>query len=123
MKRLAIGAMWVSLLCLCIPANAGMSVYTIHLLGGAPYYYPKAAKVVFGQPLQWKNSTGTFHTITHKGCSQGRACAFDSGPLAPNATFSLYHLKPGIYHYYCRLHPIMRGLLIVRPSQKVFLSF
>jgi len=122
MKRLTIGAMGISLLCLCIPANAGLSVYTIHLLGSAPYYDPKAGEVIVGQPIQWKNSTGTIHTITHDGCFREGPCAFDSGPVAPNATFSLYHLKPGVYHYYCRLHPIMRGRLIIRPPKKVFLS-
>lgn len=96
-----------------IPASAIHQVFSISLSGVAPYYSPAHATAIEGQPIQWVNSTGSLHTITHDSCVGNNPCAFDSGPLRADARFSIYILNPGVYPYFCRLHPIMRGTLIV----------
>ena len=96
-----------------IPASSTHQVFSISLSGVAPYYSPVRATAIVGQPIQWINSTGSPHTITHESCVGQKPCSFDSGPLRSDARFSIYTLKPGIYPYFCRLHPIMRGTLIV----------
>ena len=94
------------------------SVYSITLSGFPPYYSPVSATVTVGQSIRWINDTASLHTITHDGCIRQGPCAFDSGPLSSNAVFSLYDLKPGVYPYRCRLHPIMRGTLRILYSKE-----
>lgn len=85
----------------------------INMEGGAPYYSPVEAKVVRESLILWRNSSASPHTVTHKGCMGGSTCAFDSGVVAPDQSFTISGLPPGRYQYICRLHPIMQGELIV----------
>ncbi|GJL63647.1 MAG: hypothetical protein NPIRA04_23010 [Nitrospirales bacterium] len=85
----------------------------IAMKGFAPYYTPEFATVLAGYPIQWDNRTATAHTVTHDGCLTGESCAFDSGAISPENSFNLLSLQPGTYPYYCRLHPIMRGVITV----------
>jgi plastocyanin len=82
----------------------------------APYYSPTFVHIGTGTPISWDNPTADLHSITHDGCKTSERCAFDSGPLGPNGTFSVPHLPPGSYSYHCSFHPIMRGVLIVVES-------
>jgi len=91
----------------------GSGLYHITMEGSAPYYTPVVATVPAGYRIQWDNRTATVHTVTHDACLTGKACVFDSGSVAPGNSFSLSLLQPGIYSYYCRLHPIMRGAITV----------
>lgn len=86
---------------------------------GSPYYVPIAPTVVSNTPIQWDNPTPTHHTVTHSGCIEdGGSCLFDSGAVPPGSSFSVPGLPSGRYTYHCRIHPIMRGRLVVtdRPS-------
>ena len=55
-------------------------------------------------------TSGTTHTITSD--TQG---AFDSGSLAPGATFEHTFTTAGTYHYHCSIHPTMTGVIVVNP--------
>ena len=55
-------------------------------------------------------TTGTTHTITSD--TQG---LFDSGSLAPGATFEHTFTAAGTYHYHCSIHPTMTGIIVVNP--------
>lgn len=80
----------------------------------APTYFSFQHAVVKAEiPILWVNSTPTHHTVTHDGCMGGGACVFDSNPIPPNGRYEIPGLPPGEYSYHCRLHPIMRGKLIV----------
>ncbi len=78
-----------------------------------PYYSPSTVRIGFGTPIFWENPTADLHSITHDACRTHELCAFDSGALGPNRTFTLNQLPPGYYPYYCTFHPIMRGVLVV----------
>lgn len=96
------------------PAVATPPYTAIIIESGSPYFVPKSATVSSGAPIRWDNPTATEHTVTHLGCLEnGDACAFDSGVVLPNGSFTLPGLAPGHYPYLCRLHPIMHGVLIV----------
>jgi plastocyanin len=100
-----------------LPTQATPPPFEIVIDGGSPYYYPASAKVPAGAPIRWDNPTGSPHTITHDGCVDGGLCAFDSGVVSPNGSYTAPGLAPGRYPYQCRLHPIMRGVLtIVEPA-------
>jgi plastocyanin len=95
--------------------TAATAPYTAIIIdSGSPYFVPKSATVSTGAPIRWENPTPTEHTITHMGClEESDSCAFDSGIVMPNESFTLPGLAPGRYAYICRVHPIMRGTIIV----------
>lgn len=104
-------------------AKALPTPFMITLENQSPYYKPVIAKVTTGTSITWHNPTPTHHTITYDGCSPQRQCAFDSGAIPPNGSYTLKSLPPGRYSYHCNIHPIMRGNLVVtsttHPSESI----
>lgn len=99
------------------PATGASLSGQILMEDGSPYYVPVTATVASGNPVRWDNPTPTHHTVTHNGClEEGTACLFDSGTVSPGSQFTIPGLPAGRYPYSCRIHPIMRGLLIVMDS-------
>ena len=95
-------------------AAAVVPPFSIAIDSEPPYYLPKAAVVLSSSiPIRWENTTGTTHTITHDGCDAG-TCLFDSGSVRPGDSYEVPGLPPGDYAYFCRVHPIMRGILSVK---------
>ena len=97
-------------------ANAAPSTLRITISTFSPYYSPKLVQIGTDTPISWENPTATLHSITHDGCKTGERCAFDSGAIGPNRTFTVHDLPPGYYPYHCSFHPIMRGVLVVLES-------
>jgi len=96
------------------PTTATPPYTAIVMESGSPYFVPKSATVSTGAPIRWENPTPTEHTATHVGCLEdGEPCAFDSGIVLPNDTYTLPGLAPGRYQYVCRIHPIMHGVIVV----------
>ena len=94
-------------------AKAAPSTLRITISTFFPHYSPKLVQIGTGTPISWENPTATLHSITHDGCKTGERCAFDSGAIGPNRTFTVHHLPPGYYPYHCSFHPIMQGVLVV----------
>lgn len=115
-QRRVLGLFLGSLLVIGSLAMAAPSTTRITIGTFAPYYSPTLVHIGTDTPISWDNSTGALHSITHDGCKNGTQCAFDSGPLGPNGTFTVHELPPGSYPYHCSFHPIMRGALIVVKS-------
>lgn len=82
----------------------------------APYYRPALAIVPDGVSIHIVNPTSSPHSMTHDGCRISRPCAFDTGAVQPGKDFTIPSLPPGRYSYYCMLHPIMKGDIIVLPK-------
>ena len=66
--------------------------------------------VTAGTNVVWKNLDDDPHTVT---ATDG---SFDSKGLAQGDTFTHRFSKPGTYRYYCKVHPMMRGTIIVKES-------
>jgi plastocyanin len=64
--------------------------------------------VAVGGSVTWKNLDDDPHTVT---ATDG---SFDSKGLAQGDTFTYRFTKPGTYTYYCKVHPMMRGTIIVK---------
>ena len=94
-------------------AGIQSSSVSIILEGLAPYYVPPIAVVPVGSVVTWTNPTPSPHSIRHDGCLTLGRCAFDSGAVLPDGTFSIPLLPPGHYPYHCELHPVMRGMVVV----------
>jgi plastocyanin len=101
-----------------LPVGATLPSLRIIMESVSPYFLPSTARVAAGTPIRWDNPTATFHTVTADACLTGEGpCAFDSGSVPPDGSYTVPSLPPGHYPYHCRLHPIMRGVLtVVAPS-------
>jgi len=114
--RRGLAFLLISLFVISPFAIAAPSAFRITVGTFFPYYSPEFVHIGTGTPISWENPTSDLHSITHDGCKTGEGCAFDSGPLGPNGTYTVRHLAPGHYPYHCTFHPIMRGTLVVTES-------
>ena len=74
-------------------------------------FEPAPVTVHIGDTVEWKNYDSVAHTVTEDGGST--APVFDSGNIAPGATWRYLVQKQGTYHYKCTIHPYMKGEVIV----------
>lgn len=71
-------------------------------------YSPNPVSVPVGGTVTWRNNDNTTHTSTANGGS------FDSGTIAPGASFSRTFPTAGSFPYHCTLHPGMVGTVNVQ---------
>ena len=71
-------------------------------------FVPERLELAAGDTVVWTNKDFLPHSVT---ASQARV---ESGDLAPNKSFRLVARKKGELPYICRLHPVMKGLLVVK---------
>jgi plastocyanin len=71
---------------------------------------PKEIVVSVGTKVTWTNADDVPHTATAK----GEDSAFDSGAIDTDEKFSFIFTKPGVYAYYCKVHPHMTGVVTVK---------
>ena len=73
-------------------------------------FIPKELDIAVGTNVTWQNADDVPHTATSKDDPQ----VFDSGPLDTDDKFSFTFNKPGKYAYYCKVHPHMTGVVVVK---------
>lgn len=78
------------------------------------FYSPSTIKITKGQEVKWTNSDNFIHTVTSGDPSSGGNREFDSGTIAPKASFATTFMNEGEYNYYCVYHPWMFGSIIVK---------
>ncbi len=71
---------------------------------------PKDITVPAGATVTWVNQDDTPHTVTANDGS------FRSRTLDTDERFSFTFAKPGEYLYFCSIHPMMTGKIVVRGS-------
>jgi plastocyanin len=71
-------------------------------------FSPGTLKVRVGDTVTFTNDGGIDHTVTATSGAQ-----FDSGSLAPGATFKFTAEKAGTVSYVCTFHPGMQGTIEV----------
>ena len=79
------------------------------------YFTPKSIIINTGDSVVWTNSGHDGHTVT---ADNG---AFDSGPIAKDASFAQRFMNQGIFRYYCKVDggpggKGMSGVVIVLPK-------
>jgi plastocyanin len=75
-------------------------------------FQPRQITVKVGTTVTWTNEDPTSHTVT-SGTRGNPSGLFDSGDVAPGATFSFTFTQPGTYDYYCKIHSGMDGVVVV----------
>jgi plastocyanin len=69
---------------------------------------PMAVTVPVGGTVTWVNGDDVPHTVRAVDGS------FHSKPLDTDERFSFTFTKPGVYNYFCSIHPKMTAKVIVR---------
>jgi plastocyanin len=82
------------------PAGGGTAVAI-----GDNSYTPASVKVTAGDKVTFENGGAIAHTVTGDG--------FDSGSLAPGASFEFTAKEAGTVSYVCTFHPGMQGTIEV----------
>jgi amicyanin len=70
-------------------------------------FNPKQVTVKAGDTVTWINGDDIPHTVTSK------TLVFRSKALDTDDKFSFTFTKPGTYLYFCSLHPMMTGSIVV----------
>lgn len=70
-------------------------------------FSPLTLTIAAGETVRFVNDDQEAHTATAMDRS------FDSGGLDANDSWEHRFAKPGTYHYYCQMHPYMRGTVVV----------
>jgi plastocyanin len=73
-------------------------------------FSPRELTVASGTRVTWVNHDDVPHTAT----SSVKPRAFDSGALDSDDRFSFVFEAPGVYEYFCSVHPHMTGKVIVK---------
>jgi len=123
------------ILCICLVISAvGPRLYAAE---GAPMtvlvkmsdqlvFEPDHITIHSGDTVEWKNTSVLVHTVTDQPERAGNpkdavlpkgASGFDSGNLAPGATYRHSFSAPGRYQYFCKPHEAagMTGVITVVP--------
>jgi len=71
-------------------------------------YGPLMLSVPVGTTVTWVNHDEEPHTVT------SATGAFSSAGLVNEDTFEQTFTKPGTYEYFCKVHPFMKGTVVVK---------
>jgi len=73
-------------------------------------FSPPDLTIVAGTTVTWKNEDGEVHRVQddHKG--------FASAALDTGDSYAHTFATPGVYHYFCTIHPYMVGKIVVKPA-------
>jgi len=71
-------------------------------------FVPERLEVAAGDRITWTNRDFVPHTVTAK--TQG----IESGDLTQGKSFTYVAKRPGEIDYICRLHPVMKGSVVVK---------
>ena len=75
-------------------------------------FTPASVSARVGQTLTWTNEDTVQHNVTYLS-----GPSFSSSPrvMSPGASFSIKLTQSGEIHYFCSIHPWMKGTIIVSP--------
>lgn len=76
-------------------------------------FVPGQVSIAPGTTVIWTNEDGFPHTVI-SGTRDNPTGLFASGNVAGGASFSFTFSEPGVYEYFCAIHPGMRGTITVQ---------
>jgi plastocyanin len=93
-------------------ATAADSGATVHVVMKVLEFTPATVDAKVGQTLTWTNEDTSPHNVTYVS-----GPVFRSSPRAlnPRRSFAIKLTDSGTIHYYCSIHPWMKGTIIVSP--------
>jgi plastocyanin len=92
-----------------LTAPAASTAATVHIKDF--HFVPAALTVTAGTTVTFINDDQEPHTATAVNKS------FDSEAIDTNQSWKHAFSKPGTYAYFCEMHPMMKGTLVVKAAQ------
>ena len=90
-------------------------------------FLPHTISINEGESVVWSNQDTAAHTVTSGTPGSGPDGFFDSGLFLSGETFlfNFNSFAPGVYPYYCMVHPWMEGVIQVAspPDPPITLNF
>lgn len=77
------------------------------------FFLPLNLEVIRGTTVTWQNEDNIGHTVQSEDTHGNVITLFNSGILKTGDTFSYEFDKPGVYHYFCTIHPWRIGIVTV----------
>jgi len=87
-------------------AHAAGTTHAVRIEGMK--FIPERLEVAAGDTVVWTNRDFLPHSVI------AREARIESGDLAPSKSWRFTARKKGEMHYICRLHPVMKGVLVVK---------
>jgi amicyanin len=107
-RRFVLGALAAALFAVLAAAPARAADAAVKIANFT--FGPKELKVKAGTMVTWTNEDDIPHTVT------STTLAFKSAPLDTDQKFSFTFTTPGVYKYFCSLHPHMTGTIVVEAA-------
>jgi plastocyanin len=105
MFRIALVAICVAA-CPASGAYAAGKTHAVRIEGMK--FIPERLEVAAGDTVRWTNADFVPHSVT------ASAAGVESGDLAQGKSWRFVARKKGEMHYICRLHPVMKAVLVVK---------
>jgi len=109
-RNLALGAI-APLVAIAIAAVTPARAATIEVKIDNFTFNPKQVTVKAGDTVTWVNHDDIPHTVTSK------TFVFRSKALDSDDKFSFTFTAPGSFDYFCSLHPMMTGTIVVEAAK------
>ncbi|MEO9278075.1 MAG: plastocyanin/azurin family copper-binding protein [Nitrososphaera sp.] len=77
------------------------------------FFLPLNLEIMRGTIVTWQNQDNIGHTVQSQDEHGNVIPLFNSGLLHTGDTFSYKFDKPGVYHYFCTIHPWRIGIVTV----------
>lgn len=77
------------------------------------FFLPLNLEIIRGTTVVWQNEDNIGHTVQSQDGQGNVISMFNSGILKTGDTFSYKFDKPGVYHYFCTIHPWRVGMVTV----------
>jgi len=74
-------------------------------------FSPATINAKVGQTVQWSNDDSPPHNVTYVSGPKFKS----SSTITPGGKFQLKLTSAGTIHYFCSIHPFMKGTIVVSP--------
>lgn len=79
------------------------------------FRFPDTTKVKAGTKVVWKNRDEILHTVSSVVDESGDEMPFIDGDLdGAGAKYTVTFTEAGTYDYFCMIHPVMQGRIVVK---------
>jgi len=82
-------------------------------LANTGFFLPLNLEIIRGTTVVWQNEDNIGHTVQSQDAKGNIIPLFNSNVLKTGETFSYKFDKPGVYHYFCTIHPWRIGIITV----------
>jgi len=100
------------------PPEKGTTVHEVHIHKGADQFIPAVLKIRVGDTVTWINDDDRGHPIASIPGKGTNDRELFTPPIPPGKSWSHTFQKPGEYPYFCYIHYVMMGVVIVEDGQE-----